>query len=76
MIPLFYSLGLEAKLNKIMIKLAVVRTILAIFLALKFKIAGLCANHLIITTLAIIMLYKEIYAYQPLWFAKVENKKS
>ncbi|MGM0598316.1 MAG: lipopolysaccharide biosynthesis protein [Candidatus Rifleibacteriota bacterium] len=69
MIPLFYSLGLEAKLNKIMLKLAFIRIFLAIFLALNFKIAGLCANHTIITLIAITMLYKEFYANQPPWLS-------
>ena len=73
MIPLFYSLGLEAKLNKIMIKLAFVRIFSAIFLALNFKIVGLCANHAIITFLALIMLYKVFFAYRPPWLSQVEN---
>ncbi len=65
MIPLFYSLGLEALLAKAMLQLAALRTLVAIVLAIHFNFVGLCATHAIVTLCAVLLLYYHLRAILP-----------
>jgi hypothetical protein len=65
--PLYYSFKLEADLTVIMFKLATIRVLSSIILAIYFRVAGLCANHTVITFFAMIMLYNQLKARKPDW---------
>jgi O-antigen/teichoic acid export membrane protein len=60
MIPLFYSMGLEAVLARSMFFLALIRGFLAVVLAINFGFVGLCASHSVITLSAVLVLWTKI----------------